>query len=106
MTAQKLHIAHLNRPRPANRAHNAGYFGRLAISARHDARRVEIDPFERIGETVEITLPLDLAIGDDIQSSALLIMQGRQGRIVLSLLQKRARDTPNLFHPHSRRTKK
>src|SRR3546814_15555076 len=62
----------LHRPRPPDRADDAGHLGQAAGAARHLRRIVDVDAVERVGEAVEIALPPHLAGADDVDADALM----------------------------------
>src|SRR5262245_15254211 len=81
--------------------------------ARHDLARavppldlgwiVDVDAAERVGEAVEVALAPNLAVGDDVDAGGLLHAYSLRRRIVLSFLEIRLLDTPDLFQSDARR---
>ena len=51
---------------------------------------------------VEIAFPADLAVGHDVDTGTLLIMQGNQGGVILGFFQQVVLGAPDLMHPHPR----
>ena len=64
---------------------------------------IYVDAFKRIGKVVEIALPANFAITNDINASLVLVMQYDQGCIILCFLKQVLAGSPNLPHPHARR---
>ncbi len=62
-----------------------------------------IDAVERVCKLVRVALASDLAVGDDVDPGAFLLADRNQRRIVLRLLQKLARHTPDVAHAYARR---
>ncbi len=75
----------------------------MAAAIEGCSRVVDVDAVERGGETIRVALAAHLAIGDDVQSGAFLIDDGKDGGVVLSLLQPLRSDPPQLGGSHSRR---
>src|SRR5262249_7415117 len=63
---------------------------------------VEIDTVERRGKAVGITLPALFAVGDDVESGALLIADREQSGVVLRRLEPCRIDEPKIVRTHAR----
>lgn len=87
----------------ADRADNARHHSWLAGATRHSARIIYVNAFKRIGKVIEIALPANFAITNDINASLVLVMQYDQGRIILCFLKQVFAGSPNLPHPLARR---
>jgi len=87
----------------ADGADNARHHSWLARAPRHNTRIIYVDAFKRIGKVVEIALPANFAITNDINASLVLVMQYDQGCIILCFLKQVLAESPNLSHPHARR---
>ena len=86
----------------ADRTDNSRYSW-LVRATRLNARIIYINSFKRIGKVLEIALPANFAITNDINASLLLVMQFDEGRIILRFLKQVLAETPNLPHPRARR---
>ena len=75
----------------------------MAATIKRGARVVEIDAFERRGETVGIALAAHLAVGDDVEAGLLLRFDGEDGGVVLRLVEIFRRNAPELPRAHARR---
>lgn len=78
MGAQERHVAHLHRRGASYGSENAGHQGWLARAPGHGGGVVQVGSVQDIGKAVEIALSAHLAVGDDIDPDALLIMQGNE----------------------------
>ena len=103
MAAQELDVAHLHRTRPADATHDARHGIGMPAAVERGAVIVHVDPLERGRKAVRVTLPPHLAVGDDVQSGALLLVDRHQGRIVLRLVQPVGGHAPQLLRAHPRR---
>src|SRR5215207_2972362 len=101
--AEKLDVAHLDRPRAADRPHDSrdGIFVTRAIE--RDAGLVEIDAVERGREPVRVALPPHLPVRDHVDACTLHVANGEPCRVVLRLLQERLRYSPERARSHARR---
>ncbi len=59
----------------------------MAGAVERRAGIVDVDAFERGGEAVGVALAPHLAVGDDVEAGALLVVDGEQGCVVLRLRQ-------------------
>ena len=57
---------------------------------------VEIDSFERCGETIGIAFAANFTVGDDIQAGAFLGAYREDGGIILRLFEEFGRNTPQI----------
>ena len=94
--AQEVHVSDLDRVPPADLADDARHGVRLAAAVDRVAGIVEVDAVKRRGEAVGIAFAPHLAVGDDVESGALLVADRDQGGVVLRLLQPFRRDPPEL----------
>jgi hypothetical protein len=101
--AQELHVAHLDRSRPADGPDDARHGVLLAGPVERDPGVVEVDPLELVREPVRVALAPDLAVGDHVDPCALLVANRDQGRVVLRLLKVRLVDPPQLPCADARR---
>ena len=60
-------------------------------------------PVQRGREPVRVTLPADLAVGDDVQAGILLGADSQQRGVPLRLLKELGRDAPQFARPYPRR---
>src|SRR2546423_14938145 len=84
----------------------------LADDARHRIRMtgavergagiIDINAFESSCEAIRIALTPHFAVGDDVESSTLLIEDSDPGGVVLRLVKKFGRDPPQLLCAHPR----
>ena len=100
---QKFQVAHLDRMLPADFSGDARHGIGMAAPVERRARIVEIDAFERRGETVRIALPPHLAVGDDVEPGAFLVADRKDRRVILRLVEELRRDPPQFLRPHTRR---
>jgi hypothetical protein len=61
-----------------------------------------VDPLQRGGEAVGITLAPDLAVGHDVDAGALHVADRNDGGVILGLLQIGFRNPPHLGHAGAR----
>ena len=100
--AQELDVAHLDRPRPADRASYPRYGRGAAGAGRLQHRRcVLVDAIERGREMVGIAFAPHLPIGNNIDAGPLHVANSEQGGVVLRLGQLRLGDTPQLLAAHA-----
>ena len=74
----------------------------MAGTIERGARVVDIDTFERRGETVGVTLAPHLAVGNDIEAGAFLITDGEDGGVVLRRFELVRSDQPQIVRAHAR----
>ena len=67
------------------------------------ARVVEVHALERGRESVGVAFAPHLSVGDDVDARPLHVAYGDERGIVLRLLEKLGRDTPDLLRPYARR---
>ena len=103
MGTKELDVAYLHRaPAPDAPYHARNRIGMTAAVERCP-RIVNVNTLERGGETVRVTLAAHLAIGDDVEPSALLVADRQDGGVILRLLEPFRRNAPQLPRPHARR---
>ena len=100
---QKLHVAHLDRVHPLDRADHARYRIGMTAAIEGRSRVVDIDARERRRKAVRVALPAHLAVGEDVDPGQLLIADSEERGVVLCLLEVRGVDPPELHRPHPRR---
>jgi hypothetical protein len=101
--AEELDVAHLDRPRAADRADDARDGILVAGPVEGDAGLVEVDAVERRREPVRVALAPYLPVGDHVDAGALHVLDGEPRRVVLSLLEVGLRHPPELPRPHAGR---
>ena len=100
--AKKLDVAHLDRPRAADRADHSRHRVRMAGAVERRAGVVEVHPLERCREAVGVALAPDLAVRDDVDPRSLHVADRDHRRVVLRLLQQLWCDSPDLQRPRAR----
>ena len=96
------HIAHLNRLLTPNWSNHAWYKGGLPGTAGHCRWIIHINAFQGVGKAVEITLPADFTIRDDINAGSFLVMQRHQCGVVLGFFQQFFCRAPDIPHAYAR----
>src|SRR5690606_3206708 len=94
--AEEAHVAHLDRLAPADRSGDERHRNLRAGPADDLAVTLAVDPVERVREAVRVALAADLAVGDDVDSGALLVADRDDRRVVLRLLEMLGRYSPDL----------
>ena len=92
--AQKFYVVDFDRMPAPHLADDARYRIGMTGAVERGAGIVDIDALERGGEAIRIALAPHLAIGDDIETGALLVEDGDPGRVVLRLVEPIGRDPP------------
>ena len=100
---QELHVADLHGMLALDRADDAGYRVWMAATIERRSRIVDVDAGQGRREPVRVALATGFAVGDDVQPRSLLVVDGEQRRVVLSLLEVRRIDAPELGRPRARR---
>ncbi len=103
LRAHELHVADVHGAQPLHLPDHPGNRNLLAGPADDGAGIVEVDAFERRREAIEVAFAPHLAVADDVDAGALLIVNRDQRRIVLGLFEEFGRDAPELAHPDPRR---
>ena len=75
----------------------------MAGAVERRAGIVDVDAFERGGEAVGVAFAPHLAVGDDVESGALLVVDREQRRVVLRLREVLRRHGPQFLGAHARR---
>ena len=101
--AQELHVANLDRMLATHLADNARH--RIGMTGAVESRTgiVDVDPFERGREAVGIAFTPHLAVGDDVETGALLVADRQPRCIVLRLVEPFGRHPPQFARAHPRR---
>src|SRR5439155_570972 len=84
--AQERHVLHLDRVAPPDRASDSRHRVRVATAVERGAGIVDVDPVQRGGEAVRVTLPAHLPVGQYVQAGLLLRPDGEQGGVPLRLV--------------------
>src|SRR5262249_51784292 len=85
MTAQELDIAHLHRVHAPDWPYHPRHGIGMTTAVERSAGVVDVDTLERSSKAVGVTLAAHLAVGDDIEPSALLVADGENSCIILRL---------------------
>jgi hypothetical protein len=101
--AQEANIGHLNRPRPAHRAHHAGDGVRMSAAVQRLAWVVQIEPHQGGREVIRVALPPDLTVGQDVQAGILLRPDREQRGVVLRAGEVLRRRPPQFRRSDARR---
>ncbi len=98
LARRNLHVVDLDRMLAPHLAGDARHRIGMAGAVERGAGIVDVDAFERGGEAVGVALAAHLAVGDDVEAGALLVVDREQRRVVLRLRQMlgRARATISL----------
>jgi hypothetical protein len=80
----------------AKAASRGRYFIPQSGAADDRAGMLEVDTLERVGEVVGVALAADLPVGDDAEPGALLVGDGHDDSVVLSVAQPCGVDAPEL----------
>lgn len=99
---EKFHIAHLYRVFAANRADDTWYRIWMSGPIERFARIVDVDSLKRRCKAVRIALAPHFAVGDDVQPRFLLLANDEASRIVLCIVEKLRRDSPQLLQSNAR----
>ena len=75
----------------------------MAGAVERRAGIVDVDAFERGREAVGVAFAPHFAVGDDVESGALLVVDREQRRVVLRLREVLRRDGPQFLGAHARR---
>src|SRR5690606_5971862 len=100
--AEEAHVAHLDRLAPADRSGDERHRNLRAGPADDLAVTLAVNPVERVREAVRVALAADLAVGDDVDSGALLVADRDDRRVVLRLLEMLGRYSPELADADAR----
>ncbi len=100
---QEPHVVHADGVAAFDRAYDPGHRIGMAAAIQRRARIVEIHSVERGGKPVGIALTTDLAVGDDVQTCALLCADRHNRCVILRFGEIRLRNPPQLARANSRR---
>jgi hypothetical protein len=100
---QELHVVDADRVTAADPAGDPRHEHRLAAAIERLSRIVEVDAVQGGGEVVGVALAADLAVRDDVEPGALLVLNGDPRGVVLGFAQVRIVDAPQLLRPRTRR---
>ena len=89
--AQKLQIAHFHRTATPDRTDHAGHDRATPGGAEEVGGVLRIQPIQRGGEPIGVALAAHLAVGDDVDASALQVADREQRGVVLRLAPDRVR---------------
>ena len=93
---QELQVADLDRMFAADLADDARHGVGVAAAVEGRPGIVDVDAVEGRGEAVRVALAAHLAVGDDVESGALLVDDGEDRGVVLGLLKPFGGDPPQL----------
>ena len=85
--AQEFHVVDFDRMLAPHLAGDARHRIGMAGAVERGAGIVDVDAFERGGEAVGVAFAPHLAVGDDVEAGALLVVDREQRRVVLRLRQ-------------------
>jgi hypothetical protein len=86
----------------ADLAHDPRHERGLAGAAGDRRRVLDVDAAERGREAVGVALAAHLAVGDDVDPSALHVADREQRRVILRLLEPGLGDAPDFWHADAR----
>ena len=101
--AEELHVFDFDGMLAPHLAGDARHRIGMAGAVERRAGIVDVDAFERGGEAVGVAFAPHLAVGDDVEAGALLVVDREQRRVVLRLREVLRRYGPQFLGAHARR---
>ena len=81
--SQELDVSYLDRLLSTDLSNHARDWVRVTAAIECGAWMFHVNAFKRRGKAIGIAFPADLAVGDDVDTGALLIAYGEERRVIL-----------------------